>query len=993
MNSFYARILAAIVLTCSFCSISYAQEQELMITGKVVAAEDGSGLPGVNVVNTTRKTGAQSDIEGMYKVKAMVGDILEFRFLGYTTETRTVGALVVIDVTLKEETKQLKEAVVIGYGTTTKKDMTGSVASVSSKDFQKGVISTPDQLISGKVAGVQITNNGGGPGSGSTIRIRGGASLKATNDPLIVIDGVPIDNVSVKGSPSILALINPNDIESVTVLKDASATAIYGSRASNGVIIYTTKKGSKGAKPTLSFTSQFSISTIAKRLNVLNGDQYRKLVLDSGTGPQKQMLGKYNTDWQKVIFQPARTSDNALSFTGGRKNLSYRLSGGWFEQEGILRTDKLQRQTISLNVTPEFFDNSLKVGLNMKLSRSQSRFTDAGVIGTAVSFDPTQPVYNITSEGISPRYGGYYEWLNNDGKPNTQAARNPLGLLEMYNKNSEAYRSIANITLDYKPSFFPDISFNLNGGYDIGFGQEMEIVSDSAARNYYDKGLRSRSKEGKQNLLLDGYVKYLKYIPNLKSKVDVMIGASYQDFQLRQTFYRSKNYYGEINPLFTNPTFPSDRPQNRLISAFGRLNYTFNEKYLVTATFRRDGSSRFAENVRWGFFPSAAFAWQIKEESFLKNVNAISDLKIRIGYGETGQQDIGLNYAYIPKYTIADSSARIQFGDSSYRVYRPEPFDPNLHWETTKTYNAGIDFGFLDGKISGSLDVYYKKTDDLLNQIKIPVGLNFSDNVTTNFGNLENRGLEFSINYDAISTDDWSWTVGGNATYNKNRILSLFSLGDTVRSGITAGSIGLDRYIQYQTEGAPINSFRVYEQVYGANGKPIENSYVDQNGDGKINNDDLILKHSPAPTMMFGFSSSVRYKQLSLSTVARANVGNYVYNSVDGGGAYFNSTKGINAASNIPSSYYNTNFKGADDKRFYSSYYLRNASFLRIDNINLVYDFGEVSEGWLLSTNFTVQNVAVFTKYKGIDPEIFNGVDSNIYPRPRTFVIGLSLTH
>jgi iron complex outermembrane receptor protein len=943
----------------------------------------------VQIEGTTK--GAISDINGKYVIENLSPGTYTVvsSYLGYKKFSKevTVGnGAVTLDINMEKETSSLKEIVIIGYGTTEKRDLTGSIVSVSSKDFLSGNITTPDQLITGKVAGVQITPNGGSPGSGSTIRIRGGSSLNASNDPLIVIDGVPVDNSGIGGSPNPLSLINPNDIENITILKDASATAIYGSRASNGVIIITTKKAARG-KLKIEFNTVQSFSQVSKYVDVLSADEFRDYIKTFVTDTNKlKLMGNANTDWQKEIYRNAFSSDNIISMQGGIKILPYRLSLGFLNQNGVLITDNMQRSTVNLNLSPSFLKDHLKVSINQKASFSKTNFANQGAIGAATYFDPTQPV---TIE--SDRFGGYFEWMN--GKvPNALATRNPVAMIKMRSDVGNVVRSIGNIQLDYKTHFLPDLRANLNVGYDIAQSNGEVIVEDSAATNYTtkNKGFYSKYEQYKRNKLLEFYLNYKKEIKSIKSVVDVVGGYSYQDW-----YYESPNllqFDGAGDTLSALPAFPFTKAQNTLISFYGRVNYTLNEKYLLTVTLRNDGSSRFAEDQRWGLFPSAALAWRLGSEKFFANIKSLSDLKIRLGYGVTGQQDVGANFNYLPVYTQSDNGASYQFGNQFYYTLRPSVYDPKFRWESTTTYNAGIDYGFFNGRISGAIDYYYKKTVDLIAEIAIPAGTNFRNRVLTNVGSIENRGIEFVINTVPIAKKDLNLELGLNLTSNRNNILSLSKVANDTSIGNQTGGIlgGVGNTIQINTVGNPINTFYVYKQKYDESGNPIEGQYEDLNGDGIVNSKDLYRYKSSNPTMFLGFTAQMTYKKWSVGFLARAVVGNYVYNNTASFTAVQNAMVPASPyLSNATANVLETNFK---QPQYFSDYYVQNASFVRFDNINLGYNFGKVfKEKANLRIFSNIQNAFVITKYKGLDPEVFSGIDNNLYPRPRVISLGLNL--
>jgi TonB-dependent starch-binding outer membrane protein SusC len=989
-----------IIKAASFCMLllvvqsSYSQNK--VVTGKVTDSKDGIGIQGVTVSAKGTRTATQTIADGTFNISIPATvQTLVFSSVGYATQEISVEGKTSVNVSFVVTNASLNEVVVTGYGTSKRKDLTGSIATITSKDFNKGSITTPEQLIAGKVAGVQITSNGGAPGSGSTIRIRGGASLNASNNPLIVIDGVPIDNNGISGAANALALINPNDIESFNILKDASATAIYGSRASNGVIIITTKKGKSG-KMRFNFSTQYSLSTLPKQADVLSPAEFRAYVNAHGTSSQIALMGNANTNWQDEIYKNASASDNNLSMSGSLKNLPYRVSLGYLNQDGILKTGNLQRKSASVTLNPKLFKDHLKIDLNLKGSINNSRFANEGAIGTAVRFDPTQSVYSS-----SKRYGGYFEWLDPSSTTGLRklAPLNPVGLLEERTDKSEVKRSIGNIQLDYKVHFFPDLHVNLNLGYDISKGEGTIVVPDSAASAYLRSpdakhgGVNNKYLQKKSNKLLEAYLNYVKDIKSINSRVDAVTGYSYQDFSA--TNYNYPDYTTDGTIIGDPPKFPFDKPENRLISFFGRLNYSYKGKYLLTGTVRRDGSSRFTEAHRWGWFPSGAFAWRVKEENFLKKITVLSDLKFRLGYGQTGQQDGIGNYDYIPRYSLSNGQAQYQFGGSFYDLYRPEGYNPNLKWEQTATYNVGLDYGFLNNRITGSVDFYLKKTTDLLSVIDQPAGTNFSNKILANIGDMENRGVEFTINTQPVRNQILTWDLGFNITYNKNEITKLTFSNDPNFPGNLVGGIagGVGSTIQIHSVGYPKSSFYVYQQVYDKGGKPIENLFEDRNRDGQINVDDLYRYKAPDPDVFLGAYSNVSWKKWNAGFSLRANLGNYMYNNrFSNTGVQRNIIDPLGFLANGSSNLLETNFTGNGDKYLLSDYYIENASFLRMDNINIGYNAGNiVQKNTNLRIGVNVQNVFTITKYKGVDPEVSGGIDNNFYPRPRIFVLSVNL--
>lgn len=958
----------------------------------------GSPLQSVSIAVKGTKTGTTTGADGRFTLTVPANaTTLVISSVGYAEQEVPVSPT--MSVTLKPASSSLNDVVVIGYGTARKKDLTGSVAIVNAKDFNKGAITTPEQLISGKVAGVSVTPNNGAPGSGSTIRIRGGSSLNASNDPLIVIDGMPLQNAtrpdgtaSIPGVANALALINPNDIATFSILKDASATAIYGSRAANGVILITTKKGQQG-KPKFTFTTQLSAGTLIKEYPVLSTAQFRDLVTTYGTPAQIALMGDANTDWQKEIYQTAITSDNNLSISGALKKLPYRLSVGYLKQTGILKTGYLNRFTTELNLNPVLLDNHLKIDLSIKGSFSKSRFANEGSVGGATSFDPTQPVYSGSN-----RYGGYWERLDPSNTITGLASlspKNPLGLLEQRYDIGNANRLIANAAIDYKFHFLPDLHATANVGYDYSSGYGHVTIDDSAATAYMGfqaadgtlhGGQRTQYKSNVGNTFANFYLNYSTNI-NSKNRIEALAGIEYQDYLTTTYNYKS---YAYDTAVTSYPQYPFDKPENRLLSFLGRINYSYNDMFYLTASIRRDGSSKFAPAQRWGNFPSVAFAWKINSIDGLSDSKVLSNLKFRIGYGVTGQQDGIGNYDYVSYYNLSDVKAQYQIGDNFYQMYRPGGYYANRKWEQTATTNIAVDYGFFNERITGSLEFYEKKTTDLLNQITQPAFTNFSNTIIANVGSMTNKGVEFTINAEPIRNKDLVWDVSFNATYNENKITKL-TINDIPGFVNQIAGIGGNGGLQANAVGYARSSFYVFKQVYDEKtGKPIEDLFVDLNNDGLINTSDLYIFKSPDPKMFFGFSTNVNYRKWSAGFSMRANVGNYVYNMAATNGAiskFLFSSFLANESSDV----LNTNFKGIGD--FYqSNYYIQNASFLRMDYINVGYNLGKLGSSNVgLRLNASVQNVFIVTKYDGIDPEVSSGIDNNQYPRPRTYMLGVSV--
>lgn len=988
-NSFsiLGKLFLPVIFLLVFGQMAFAQQ---VITGTVTDAQNGEVLIGASVTLKSDPTkGTTTDVDGKFRLNAAQGQTLLFSYVGYIPQEITIGLETALSVFLVPSTETIAGVVVIGYGTQKKKDATGSVTAIGSKDFNRGSIVSPQELLIGKASGVQITSSGGAPGAGSTIRIRGGSSMSASNDPLIVVDGIPLDNEGVSGMRNPLNAINPNDIESFTVLKDASATAIYGSRASNGVIIITTKKGVAGSKLRISYDGKASYFTVPNTIDVLGAEEYTALYqqkyADNPTA--LAVLGTSSTDWQREILKNSFGHDHTLSATGSINNLPYRASIGYSNVDGILMTSSMERMTGALSLDPAFLDNRLRVSINAKGMRENNRFASTGAIGSAIGYDPTQPVYSDNTA-----YGGYNEWLQPNGNKITIATSNPVAQLMMRNDRANVNRFMGNVQADYKFRFLPELRANLNIATDLSQSQGFINVADSAWQNYdIDQdgnligGIDAEYKQIKKNELLDFYLNYVKEFGS--SRLDVMGGYSWQHF------YRKGNYF-EANAARTITNTNTDyESESYLVSFFGRVNYSLKDKYLLTLTLRDDGSSRFAPQNRWGLFPSAAFAWKMKEESFLKNVDIISDMKFRLGYGVTGQQNITSgDYPYLARYTYSETTAQYQFGNNWVTTLRPEGYDANLKWEETSTYNVGLDYGFLDNKITGSLEAYYRLTEDLINTIPVPAGTNLTNQILTNVGNLVNKGIEFSILGRIIETEDLFWEVGYNVTFQNNEITKLTASDDPNYLGVFVGNIGggVGNTIQIHSVGYPYYSYYVYEQVYGSDGKPIEGVYVDRNGDGEITADDKYMYHSPAPDIFMGLNTRLTYKNWDFSLAARANLNNYVYNNIDSGNgvsAYMYNNAG-----------YSTNvvrdavYTGWLNPKYWSDYYIQDASFFRLDNVTLGYQFKNLASKDLnLYLSATVQNALVITKYKGLDPEVYGGIDNNIYPRPRIFLIGLKL--
>ena len=979
--------LSAIILMLSIPLTSLAQQR--LVTGIVLESQSNEPIPGVTIAVKGTQRGAVTALDGTFSLQAANADTLLISSVGYETQIVPVGSNSNIRISLKPQVISFQEVVVIGYGQVRREDATGAIVSVSTKDFNRGAITTPQELITGKASGVQITTAGGAPGSGATIRIRGGSSLSASNDPLFVIDGVPIDNDGVSGMRNPLSTINPNDIESFTILKDASATAIYGSRASNGVIIITTKSGAKGALK-VSYDMNVSVGIKTNQIDVLNADEYRELIYSryGENSNAAALLGNSRTNWQDKIFKTAVGHDHNIGISGATFNTPYRISLGYSDQSGLLKTSSMQRYTGAINANPSFFDDHLKINLNLKGMFIKNRFAPTGAIGNAILYDPTKPVRDNTSI-----YGGYNTWMDGD-KPASFSPVNPVAQLHQRHDESEVWRSIGSAKIDYKFHFLPDINATLNLGYDFSSTDGSVYIPIEAAFAYR-KAADGTDQSGedrvytqdKKNKLLDFYLNYNKNLPSLQSKIDVMAGYSWQHFW-REDYVNATSVNGTyiIAPEQTLPT------ENYLVSFFGRMNYAFRDKYLLTFTLRQDGTSRFSEDNRWGLFPSLAAAWRINQERFLVNSNLVSNLRIRIGYGVTGQQYITSdNYPYLARYSYSLSTARYLFGDRWITMARPAGYDANLKWEETTTANLGIDFGFLNERINGSIELYKRETSDLINEIPVAAGTNFTNILLTNVGNLENKGVEFNINVRPIVSNNLFWEVGFNVTKNVNKITKLTAVEDPSYQGAVTGLIsgGTGNYAKINSVGKPANSFFVYQQVYDQQGKPVAGLYVDRDGDGEITIEDKYHFKSSAPDIIMGLSSRFEYKNWDFSFSSRASIGNHVYNDFEASNANFQYTYSSTYLLNVPKSVMKTNF---ESQQLLSDYYVRDASFFKLDNVSAGYSFsnpfGLKSK---LRWSFTVQNVLTISDYKGLDPEVFNGMDINVYPRPTTFIMGLNL--
>jgi len=964
-------------LSCFFLWGSTVLFAQRAITGQVTDVENNEPLIGASIIVEGTSIGTSTDFEGNYRLSVPeTATAVRITYTGYATQTIAIGASNVMDFKMSPAAV-LDEMVVIGYGTVKREDLTGSVQTVGTKDFNKGAITGPQELLAGKIAGVQVTTNAD-PGGGATIRIRGGSSLSATNDPLIVIDGVPVASDKTSGTRNALNLINPNDVETMTVLKDASATAIYGSRASNGVILITTKKGSAAYRDLrVSYTGGVAFSQIVQKPDVLSADEYRALIADqfADNHPAHALLGDANTDWQSEIYQTGITHDHNLAVSGAVGRFPFRASWGVTDRTGILKTDRFKRVSGALNLNPSFLKGALQFNVNLKLVSDRNHFGNRDAIGAAMQFDPTQ-VTRVEDQ----TYGGYFAWLNNDGRPNTLGTSNPLALLYMKDDDSHVGRYIASGSVDYRFWFLKDLRANLSVSYDYTHGQGTVLIPQNAPFAQTNGGGRDEAYDQlKKDKLLEFYLNYGKSIGS--TKFDIMGGYSYQRFY-RNPFSFVNSSTGVVI------TEPDDAPrENVLISLFSRANLSFNDFIFLTGSVRRDGTSRFPNN-KWGLFPAGALAVKLLD----REKAAISNLKLRFGFGVTGQQDISDDfYPALPRYTSSNSTAQYQFGDQFYTTLRPEGYDANLKWEETTTYNAAIDYGFWANRVTGSIEVYLRETKDLINFIPTPAGSNLDNFIFSNVGDLENRGVEFSINAIPFKRPNASWSIGFNIAANENKITRLTAIDDANYLGVAAGddiSGGVGNKIQIHSVGYSANSYFVYEQVYDADGIPVEGLYVDRNGDGIVTPTDRYHLEKPAPDLLMGFYTGFDIGKFDFSLAGRSNIGNYMYNNNLSNNAFYNQIYGSTGVlRNVLSATSEIDFTVP---QYFSDHFIQDASFLRIDHITAGYTFGKIGRNISsLRISATVQNPLLVTKYDGLDPEVFSGIDNNIYPRSRTYLFGL----
>ena len=978
--------------------------QQVTVRGHVKDAL-GEPMMGANVIEKANPdNGTIVDLDGNFVLTVPQDAIIQISFIGY--KTVDVAAAPTLMVTMEDDSEMLEAVVVIGYGSVKKNDLTGSVTAIKADDINRGAITSPEQMLQGKVPGLLVTPASGAPGESATIRIRGAASLYASNDPLIVIDGVPITGEGGAGMGNPLSSVNPNDIETYTVLKDASATAIYGSRASNGVIIITTKKGT-GSKMQVSYNSSYSLKQNTTKTDVMTGDQFRAYVTEQyGTESYRgqtiqSLLGNANTDWQDMIYRTAFSTDQNVSLYGNAKGtFPYRISVGYNYDEATLKVGDNQRANVGFTLAPKFLKDHLSFNINVKGIYNHTNYANSGAIGNAISFDPTQSPYFLNADGSrnTDLCNGYWNWLASDGSANTMASVNPLSQLYDNSNKNHTLRSIGNFQVDYKIHGLEALRFNLNLGYDIAetkgktYAQLGSFTSlSNAAEDYLND-----YKNYNANTLLEFYGNYNEEFG--KNRVDVMAGYSWQHNYVR---YNQTQYFNNDREEIYQVA-PKDAKEYYLISFFGRVNYSYDSRYLFTASLRDDASSRFSKKNRWGLFPSVAVAWNVAQEAFLIDSKAISSLKFRFGWGKTGQQDIGMDrcYAYMAKYTESSSlTSMIPWNGGWITTLAPNAYNPDIKWETTETYNVGLDFGFLNNRINGSVDAYLRKTYDLLNDVTTPMGSNFSNTVISNVGNMENKGVELNVNFIPIETKDLRWTINWNGTLQKTKITKLTNvpsddyIGVQVGSGMggTGGSTSL-----YRVGYTPYTYF-LYQQAYDENGNALQNVFVDRDGDGEITEKDrYITGKSITPKFFFGIGTQLTYKNWDFGFNGHASFGGYALNRVAmGNSTSYSDDYSKGYLNNLSTYCLKTGWTAANtEQQKYSDMFLEKASFFKMDDINVGYTFRNI-KNWAgnIRVAASVQNVFTITKYKGMDPEltVADGVDGNLIPRPRLYTLRLNI--
>ena len=975
----YVWVLFALVFSVSVAA------QKTVVKGNIL---DKDNLPiiGANILEKGTSNGTISDVDGNFTLSITNPKAtLLITYIGYKNVEMPASANMKIMMT--EDSEMLEDVVVIGYGSVKKSDATGSVTAIKPDDFNKGLRTTAQDALVGKVPGVNVVSSSGAPGTGATIRIRSGASLSASNDPLIVIDGVPVDNSTIEGGGNVIGGINPDDIETFTVLKDASATAIYGSRASNGVIVITTKKGAD-TNLRFNYSTNLSVSTVTETLDILSADEFRQFVPTVSGVPASVTLGTVSTDWQDEIYRTAFGQEHNFSVSGKvKQNAPYRLSVGYTNQNGVIRTNNYERFTFNGGISPKFFDNHLTVDLNLKVSYENNKKVDESVVNNALRYDPTRPVKTGSATAATDPGLGYFIWMNGNS-PMAIQTDNPVAQLDLQDIRNKVTRSIGNASFNYKVHHLEDLQLNMNLGYDVLTSKYSKEVPELAGMMYTSNmkdgtGLVYDSKQNKRNYLLDLYANY-SHVFNEKHNFSAMGGYGWQHFWKK---FDATTFSPEGKELFSPNHYESEY---YLLSFYGRLNYSYDNRYMITATLRSDASSRFAKGNRWGLFPSVALGWKISQEAFLRDSDILSDLKLRLSYGQTGQQDILNDYPYMTTFTVSYPEACYQFGDKWYNTYRPNGYDSDIKWETTETYNIGLDYGFLNNRIYGSVDYYQRHTKDLLNTIPVISGTNYSSVITTNIGEMDNKGLEFSINAVPVHTKDWKWTVGMNYTWNDSKITKL-NVVDSEANFVQTGDIsGTGKTVQVFMVGERPYTFYLAKQAYDDNGKPIEGQYVQPDGSVSATETKYATNKSALPESYLGFNTQLSYKNWDFAISGHGAFGNYVYNYIAADQYVQSVYSDQGNFSNILS---RTKATGFQNQQLYSDYFLEKGNFFRIDNISLGYTFKKLwDQSSSLRLTFGVQNVATFTGYSGIDPEIYSGIDKEIYPRPRVFSLSANLT-
>lgn len=968
--------------------------QKRTVSG-IVTDSKNEPLIGVNVtIKNASTTGTITDIDGKYSLEIPSGNsVLVFSYIGYSTQEVKVSNRSVVDIVLKDDMQALEEVVVVGYGTMKKSDLTGSVSSITSDNFKLGTDLTPQQLMQGAFSGVNISQNSGKPGGSNTIRVRGGTSITASNDPLYVIDGIPIStsagvNQSNIGSSTTdffdqepinpLSNINPNDIESINILKDASATAIYGSRGANGVIMITTKKGKAGMRQ-LDYSFNLGVSTVAKKLDVLTGDEYRKTVSELGLTLDDK---GQNTDWQDVIFRTAISQNHYVSFMSGSENTSYRASAGYSNQNGVMEGSGMKSANARMNINHKALNDKLK--LNMNISYGETNSDQAPVSNTVGSemgssmlyeayvFNPTYPIYN--------EEGDYYD------VPPYRV--NPASFSKELLDERATSQFLGNLTADW--NFYKPFTLQVNAGYNKNTINRNSYISKSNLLGNGNNGYVTVQKLSDYSKLLETILKYNQSFG--KHNIDAMVGYSWQYFYSEG---QTTKAYGFLSDNFkwyslaaaqTVESVSSYAESNTLISMYGRINYNYADKYLLTATVRRDGSSRFGSGNKWGIFPSVAASWRISQEDFFQN-DIMSDLKLRASFGITGSQEIG-NYNSLS--TLGASTNGYLVGGEKITIVLPQQYtNPDLKWEQTAQTDIGIDFGFLNGKIRGSIDYYYKKTTDLLLSVAVPSPSLITTQIA-NVGTVTNQGIELDLSFDLMRTKDFAWDANLNLSHNKNEVVSLSNgqwTGDNMQVAPCQGQGLSGTYAQLIMPGQPIGTF------YGKRFIGVVDGVEQFANDGEPE-----VIGCAQPDLTFGLGTNLQYKNWTLSLNFRGSIGNDVYNCTANNLAYLSNLPGRNVLKEAVTSGVNR-----DQAKVYSSRFIEDGSFVRLDNLSLGYNFS-LPKLYISNARVFVsaQNLFVITGYSGADPEVNSeisrtgvaplGVDYLSYPKARTFSMGINLS-